>query len=75
MGTVESVKSTSEVFSPITGKIVKVNTELANSPELLNQEPYGKGWLARIAVTDFNSDAKKLLSARQYADYVKTVEK
>lgn len=75
MGTVESVKSTSEVFSPITGKIVKVNTELADSPELLNQEPYGKGWLARIAVTDFNSDAKKLLSARQYADYVKTVEK
>ena len=75
MGTVESVKSTSEVFSPITGKVVQINGELAESPELLNQDPYGKGWLARIALKDFNSDVKKLLTAQQYADYVKNMEK
>jgi glycine cleavage system H protein len=75
MGTVESVKSTSEVFTPVTGNVIKINGELAESPELLNQDPYGKGWLARIAPKDFNSDVKKLLTAQQYADYVKHMEK
>jgi glycine cleavage system H protein len=75
MGTVESVKSTSEVFAPVTGNVIKINGELAESPELLNQDPYGKGWLARIALKDFNSDVKKLLTAQQYADYVKNMEK
>jgi glycine cleavage system H protein len=75
MGTVESVKSTSEVFIPVTGNVIKINGELAESPELLNQDPYGKGWLARIALKDFNSDVKKLLTAQQYADYVENMEK
>jgi len=74
MGTVESVKSVSDIFSPVTGKITKVNTELADSPELLNQDPYGKGWLARINLTDFKKDMEKLLTAAQYADYIKTME-
>jgi glycine cleavage system H protein len=75
MGTVESVKSTSEIFTPVTGNVIKINGELAESPELLNQDPYGKGWLARIALKDFDSDVKKLLTAQQYADYVKNMEK
>lgn len=75
MGTVESVKSTSEIFSPVTGKVAKINGELAESPELLNQDPYGKGWLARIALKNFDSDVKKLMTAQQYADHVKTMEK
>jgi glycine cleavage system H protein len=75
MGTVESVKSTSEIFTPVTGKIVKVNGELAESPELLNQDPYGKGWLARVTLQNFDSDVKELLTAQQYGDYVKTMEK
>jgi len=74
MGTVESVKSVSDVFSPVTGKITKVNAELADSPEWVNQEPYGKGWLARINLADFNKDKEKLLTAKQYADYLKTME-
>jgi len=74
MGTVESVKSVSDIFSPVSGKIVKVNKELADSPELLNQEPYGKGWLVRISLDDFSKDKEKLLSAKQYADYLKTME-
>jgi len=74
MGTVESVKSVSDIFSPVTGKITKVNTELTDNPELLNQDPYGKGWLAKINLTDFKKDMEKLLSAKQYADYIKTIE-
>ena len=74
MGTVESVKSVSDVFSPVTGKIIKVNKELSDSPERLNEDPYGKGWLARISLTDFKKDMEKLLTAAQYADYIKTME-
>jgi len=74
MGTVESVKSVSEVFSPVTGKILKVNKELSDSPERLNEDPYGKGWLAKISLTDFKKDMEKLLTAAQYADYIKTME-
>jgi len=74
MGTVESVKSVSDIFAPVSGKITKVNEELAERPELLNQDPYGKGWLARINLTDFNKDLKQLMTARQYADYIKGME-
>ena len=74
MGTVESVKSVSDVFSPVTGTIAKVNKELGDSPELLNQEPYGKGWLARVKLTDFKKDKRRLLTAEQYAQYLKTME-
>jgi glycine cleavage system H protein len=74
MGTVESVKSVSDIFSPVTGKITKTNKELADSPERLNEDPYGKGWLAKINPTDFKKDMEKLLTAAQYADYIKTME-
>jgi len=74
MGTVESVKSVSDVFSPVTGTITKVNKELGDSPELLNQEPYGKGWLARINLADLKKDKRRLLTAEQYAQCLKTME-
>jgi len=75
MGTVESVKSASDIYSPVSGEVTKVNEELVESPELLNQDPYGKGWLARISLKDFNEDAKKLLTAQQYVDLIKSMEK
>jgi len=74
MGTVESVKSVSDIFSPVTGKIIKVNKELSDSPELLNEDPYSKGWLAKINLTDFKKDMEKLLTAAQYSDYIKAME-
>lgn len=74
MGTVESIKSVSDIFSPVTGEISKVNQELTGSPELLNEDPYGKGWLVKISLTDFNKDREKLLIAQQYADYIKSME-
>jgi glycine cleavage system H protein len=74
MGTVESVKSVSDVFSPVTGKIIKVNKELSDSPELLNQDPYKKGWLARISPVDLKKDKGRLLTAEQYGQYLETME-
>jgi len=74
MGSVESVKSVSDIFSPVTGKIGKVNAELADSPELLNQDPYGKGWLVEITCADSERDMKNLLTAEQYSEYIKKLE-
>ena len=75
MGTVESVKSASDIYSPVSGEVTKVNEKLAESPELLNQDPYGKGWLARVNLKDFDKDVKKLLTAQQYVDHIKNMEK
>jgi len=74
IGTVESVKSVSDIFAPVSGKITKINEELAESPELLNQDPYRKGWLTRINLKDFNKDLRKLMTAQQYAEYIKGME-
>ena len=49
LGTIESVKAASDLFSPVSGKVIEVNPELDSSPELINQDPYGKGWLIKVA--------------------------
>jgi len=74
LGTVESVKSVSDIFSPVSGKVSAVNTELAESPELLNQDPYGRGWIAKINLTNFEKDSQKLLTAKQYAELIRALE-
>jgi glycine cleavage system H protein len=62
-GEVESTKSVSEIFAPVTGKIVAINDGLASAPETINSEPYGSGWLAEIEVADAPAG---LLSAAEY---------
>jgi len=62
-GEVESTKSVSEIFAPVTGKVVAVNEELVNAPELINSDPYGAGWLIEIEVL---STPSGLLSATEY---------
>ena len=69
-GTVESTKAVSELYAPLSGKVSKVNDELANHPELVNQSPYEKGWIARIKVRDLSEKSKLMTSA----DYKKFVE-
>jgi glycine cleavage system H protein len=68
-GVVESVKSVSDLFMPIAGEVIAVNTDLDDKPETLNEDPYGAGWLVRIRVKDA-AQARQLLSA---AAYQKTV--
>jgi glycine cleavage system H protein len=64
-GEVESTKSVSDIYAPVTGTIVAINDALSNSPETINSDPYGGGWLAKIEVAAAPSD---LLTAAQYAE-------
>ena len=64
-GTIESVKAASDLYAPVSGKVVAVNPGLDKTPELVNQSPYDKGWLVRVAITD-PGEAGALLSADQY---------
>lgn len=75
MGTVESIKAVSELYSPLSGLITKVNTELDSHPELVNRSPYSEGWLVEVNPLDFTSDRKRLLDAKQYAAYLETLLK
>jgi glycine cleavage system H protein len=61
-GEVESTKSVSEIFAPVTGKVVLVNESLNSSPELINQEPYARGWIAEVEIQDL----PELLTSDQY---------
>ena len=64
-GEVESTKSVSEIFSPLTGKVTAINSDLEKSPELINQDPYGAGWIALI---EFAETPPDLLSAEEYTN-------
>jgi glycine cleavage system H protein len=73
-GTVESVKAVSDVYAPLSGKIVKVNFPLADSPEYLNDEPYDEGWMVQIELSNVK-ELDGLMSAAQYQTYLKEQEK
>lgn len=62
----ETIKATVSFFAPLRGAVTEVNTDLELSPEFVNQEPYGKGWLAVIEATDWQSDRAKLLDPQAY---------
>lgn len=70
IGEVESTKTTSPVYTPVSGKILAVNEELKERPELVNQDPYGRGWIVKIQMSD-PSEAKRLMDAREYGTYLK----
>ncbi len=64
-GTVESTKAASEIYAPVNGTVVEVNTELIKNPQLINADPYGKGWMIRITVAK-PEQLKNLLTLEQY---------
>ena len=64
-GTVEAVKTVSDLFLPMDGEILEFNTELEDAPEHVNSDPYGKGWMVKVAVSDV-SQIESLLSANEY---------
>ncbi len=68
-GTVEAVKTVSDLFMPVTGKIVEFNKELEKTPEVVNTDPYGKGWMVKIEITD-KSQLEKLLSSASYQSLI-----
>jgi glycine cleavage system H protein len=69
-GTVEAVKTVSDMFMPVSGKIIEVNPDLEGEPELVNSDPYGKGWMIKISVKD-TSDIDGALSAEDYKDLIR----
>lgn len=69
LGTVESVKAVSEIFAPLSGKVVEVDKALEDTPEVVNQDPYGKGWMVVLEVADPN-EAKNLMDAAAYRKHI-----
>lgn len=66
---IESTKATSSVIAPVSGTVIEVNEDLAESPEIINEEPYGKGWIAVIEM-DNESELEELMDASEYENYL-----
>lgn len=69
-GTVESVKTVSDLYAPVSGKIVEINEALTDSPEKVNESPYGDGWMVAVEMSD-PSELDSLLNAAQYEEIIK----
>ncbi|MFP4071590.1 MAG: glycine cleavage system protein GcvH [Desulfovibrionales bacterium] len=67
MGSIESVKAASELYSPVTGEVIEVNTDLEDAPERVNDDPYGEGWLIRVRITQ---DPLEALSPDEYEELI-----
>jgi glycine cleavage system H protein len=68
-GTVEAVKTVSDLFMPLTGEVLELNPRLESEPELVNKDPYGDGWMVKVKVSDLSS-VSELLSAETYKDLI-----
>ncbi len=68
-GVVESVKSVSDIFAPISGKVLEINEPLADSPAIVNEDPYSEGWLIKVEVTK-PEEIKELMDAKAYEAYL-----
>ncbi|HET8774430.1 MAG TPA: glycine cleavage system protein GcvH [Thermoanaerobaculia bacterium] len=69
LGSIESVKAVSELFSPVSGEVVEVNEALADNPALVNTDPWGDGWMIRIRVSD-PTEVDELMTAEEYDEYI-----
>jgi glycine cleavage system H protein len=73
LGTVESVKAVADVYSPISGVVLEVNSELSDAPELVNKSPYEKGWITIIRPDDLKKELITLMRPEDYRDFVKKI--
>ena len=67
----ESIKAISELYSPFTGKIIEVNEKIAKRPRIINEEPYGEGWIIKIRPSRLKEELEKLIKPEEYAAYIK----
>jgi glycine cleavage system H protein len=74
-GTVESVKAVSELYSPISGAVIQRNEKLVNSPELVNQDPYGAGWIVVVKPSRIKDELDDLLNQDSYVEFLKELGK
>jgi glycine cleavage system H protein len=68
LGTIEAVKAVADIYSPLSGEVVEANTALGDKPELMNQQPYGDGWVVKIRPSNLSAEKASLLSAAAYTD-------
>ena len=68
-GVVESVKAVSDLYAPVSGRVIEVNEALADNPELVNQDPYGEGWMIKVEIQD-EAELDNLITAREYEEYI-----
>jgi len=73
LGTVESVKAVADVYSPISGVVLEINSELSDAPELVNKSPYEKGWITIIRPDDLKKELSTLMRPEGYRDFVKKI--
>ncbi|MFO7981328.1 MAG: glycine cleavage system protein GcvH [Candidatus Aminicenantes bacterium] len=73
LGVVESVKAVSDIYSPISGEVTEINEGLNDDPEILNQDPHGKGWIIKLKVKD-ESELEDLMTASEYEKYLEGLE-
>ena len=74
-GTVESVKAVSEVYSPLSGEVLETNQKLVDAPELVNQQPYGEGWLVLMRPSKLGEELSSLMSAKEYGELLERLSK
>lgn len=72
-GVVESTKAVSDIYAPVSGDVAEVNDDLPDSPELVNEDPYGDGWMVKITIGD-ESDLEDLMTAEEYREYIEESE-
>ena len=68
-GTVEAVKTVSDLFMPIKGTVLEINSSIESTPEIINEDPYGKGWIIKIEISE-DQDISNLLSAEEYRNMI-----
>lgn len=71
-GLVESMKASSDIFTPVAGELVEVNGELEDAPEIVNEDPYGKGWMFKIKSSNLDADLAKLMDAAGYKAFIES---
>jgi glycine cleavage system H protein len=74
IGEIESTKTTSSIISPLSGRVIEVNEELTETPETINEDPYGKGWIAIVEIDDI-AEVNDLMDASEYEKYVEEEKK
>jgi glycine cleavage system H protein len=74
IGEIESTKATSSIISPVSGRVIEVNEELSESPEIINEDPYGKGWIAILEIDEI-SELDDLMEASEYEKYMEEEKK
>jgi glycine cleavage system H protein len=74
-GTVESVKAVSEVYSPVSGEVLETNQKLIDAPELVNQQPYGEGWLILLKPSKLGEELSSLMPAKEYGEMLERLSK